>query len=148
MIKTNIVNLPDFPFNGKKVIQRLARMVKKYEHVKGRHVLSVIFVSEEEMYQINKQYRGMDSSTDVISFAEVDNGFGELPYELGDIFVNVDRIKSQAKSYGHSELREFAFLILHGMLHLLGYDHQTENEEKQMFALQEEILNCLAIERK
>ena len=61
MIKTNIVNLPDFPFNGKKVIQRLARMVKKYEHVKGRHVLSVIFVSEEEMYQINKQYRGMDS---------------------------------------------------------------------------------------
>ncbi|HPX21073.1 MAG TPA: rRNA maturation RNase YbeY, partial [Bacilli bacterium] len=84
----------------------------------------------------------------VISFAEVDSGYDHLPYELGDIFVNTDRVKSQADSYGHSEKREFAFLILHGMLHLLGYDHQTETDEKRMFALQDEILNRLAIERK
>jgi probable rRNA maturation factor len=118
------------------------------EKVKGRHVLSVIFVNEEEMHQINKQYRNIDRSTDVISFAEVDSGYDHLPYELGDIFVNTDRVKSQADSYGHSEKREFAFLILHGMLHLLGYDHQTETDEKRMFALQDEILNRLAIERK
>jgi len=148
MIRTNIVNLPDYPFNGRKVIRSLARMVKKVEKVKGRHVLSVIFVNEEEMHQINKQYRNIDRSTDVISFAEVDSGYGHLPYELGDIFVNTDRVKSQADSYGHSEKREFAFLILHGMLHLLGYDHQTETDEKRMFALQDEILNRLAIERK
>ncbi|HOE78180.1 MAG TPA: rRNA maturation RNase YbeY [Bacilli bacterium] len=148
MIRTNIVNLPDYPFNGRKVIRSLARMVKKVEKVKGRHVLSVIFVNEEEMHQINKQYRNIDRSTDVISFAEVDSGYDHLPYELGDIFVNTDRVKSQADSYGHSEKREFAFLILHGMLHLLGYDHQTETDEKRMFALQDEILNRLAIERK
>lgn len=148
MIRTNIVNLPDYPFNGRKVIRSLARMVKKVEKVKGRHVLSVIFVNEEEMHQINKQYRNIDRSTDVISFAEVDSGYVHLPYELGDIFVNTDRVKSQADSYGHSEKREFAFLILHGMLHLLGYDHQTETDEKRMFALQDEILNRLAIERK
>lgn len=148
MIRTNIVNLPDYPFNGRKVIRSLARMVKKVEKVKGRHVLSVIFVNEEEMHQINKLYRNIDRSTDVISFAEVDSGYDHLPYELGDIFVNTDRVKSQADSYGHSEKREFAFLILHGMLHLLGYDHQTETDEKRMFALQDEILNRLAIERK
>lgn len=148
MIRTNIVNLPDYPFNGRKVIRSLARMVKKVEKIKGRHVLSVIFVNEEEMHQINKQYRNIDRSTDVISFAEVDSGYDHLPYELGDIFVNTDRVKSQADSYGHSEKREFAFLILHGMLHLLGYDHQTETDEKRMFALQDEILNRLAIERK
>ncbi|HPN90297.1 MAG TPA: rRNA maturation RNase YbeY [Bacilli bacterium] len=148
MIRTNIVNLPDYPFNGRKVIRSLARMVKKVEKVKGRHVLSVIFVNEEEMHQINKQYRNIDRSTDVISFAEVDSGYDHLPYELGDIFVNTDRVKSQADSFGHSEKREFAFLILHGMLHLLGYDHQTETDEKRMFALQDEILNRLAIERK
>ncbi|HPD12366.1 MAG TPA: rRNA maturation RNase YbeY [Bacilli bacterium] len=109
MIRTNIVNLPDYPFNGRKVIRSLARMVKKVEKVKGRHVLSVIFVNEEEMHQINKQYRNIDRSTDVISFAEVDSGYDHLPYELGDIFVNTDRVKSQADSYGYSEKREFAF---------------------------------------
>lgn len=148
MIKTNIVNLPNYSFKGKKIIKRLAKMVNRIEQVKGRHVLSVIFVDEDEMHRINKQYRGIDRSTDVISFALADGINEGLPYELGDIFVNIERVKSQAESYGHSELREFAFLILHGMLHLLGYDHLTEADERQMFARQDEILNRLAIERK
>ena len=82
--------------------------------------------------------------TDVISFAEIDydGEFGDDSY-LGDIFINVDRVKSQARKYGHSEKREFCFLFVHGMLHLNGYDHMTKEEEKEMFDLQDKIIGDL-----
>ena len=106
-------------------------------------VFSIIFVSEEEIQRINKEYRGIDKITDVISFAFEDNenvSYNDIRI-LGDIYICIPRMKSQAKDYGHSEKRELSFLTVHGLLHLLGYDHQEKEEEKEMFELQELILN-------
>ncbi|HHW69209.1 MAG TPA: rRNA maturation RNase YbeY, partial [Tenericutes bacterium] len=100
--------------------------------------------------EINKEYRNIDAPTDVISFALEDNMEYNLPMfrVLGDIYISIDKVKSQALEFGHSELREFAFLTIHGLLHLLGYDHMDENEEKIMFSLQEVILNEYGIKRE
>ena len=99
----------------------------------------------EEIHEINKTYRGIDRPTDVISFAlmdsEDDYEMMEDDNELGDIFINVEAIRNQAKEYGHSLRREVCFLFTHGLLHLLGYDHMEEDEEKEMFALQDVILD-------
>ena len=107
--------------------------------------LSVILVGPVTIHRINRDYRNIDRVTDVISFASLDSedfDMGERT-ELGDIFINRNRVFSQAEEYGHSVKREFLFLIVHGMLHLFGYDHMTEEEEKEMFALQKEVLGDL-----
>lgn len=107
--------------------------------------LSVIFVTPEQIHEINREYRNVDRPTDVISFALQDDMTNviveEEEEELGDIFINVEAIRSQAKSYGHSIRREACFLFCHGVLHLLGYDHMTEEDEKEMFHLQDVILD-------
>lgn len=107
--------------------------------------LSVIFVNDSQIHEVNRDYRSIDRPTDVISFAlkDQDNEYEmvEGTNEIGDIFINIDAIRRQAKEYGHSEKRESCFLFTHGLLHLLGYDHMNEDEEKVMFALQNEILN-------
>ncbi len=108
-------------------------------------VFSVIFVDEAKIQKINREYRGVDRVTDVISFAFEDSI--DVSYDfrfLGDI----PRMKEQALEYGHSEKRELSFLVVHGLLHLLGYDHQTEEEEKEMFSKQEVILNAANIKRE
>ena len=112
-------------------------------------VLNIIIVNNSYIHKINKEYRGVDKETDVISFAlEDDDTFVSLPIRvLGDIYISIDRVKSQALEYGHSETREIAFLTVHGILHLLGYDHIDEADEKVMFAKQDDILNNLQIER-
>ncbi|MBO4245309.1 MAG: rRNA maturation RNase YbeY [Bacilli bacterium] len=119
-----------------------------HEHVDNA-VFSIIFVDEAEIQKINKEYRGIDRVTDVISFAFEDNE--DIAYEdfrvLGDIYICIPRMQEQAASYGHSEKRELAFLTCHGLLHLLGYDHQTKKEEEIMFGLQELILNGTNITR-
>lgn len=120
------------------------------EHEKVENaIFSVIFVDDEEIHRINKEYRHVDRVTDVISFAFEDNE--EKIYNniriLGDIYICIPQMKRQAKSYGHSEKRELSFLCVHGLLHLLGYDHMNESEEKIMFGLQEMILNEKNIKR-
>lgn len=121
----------------------------KHEKVEGS-VFSVVFVSLEEIHQMNLSYRGIDRPTDVISFA-LEDGEEDASFfgvrTLGDIYVCIDRMKEQAISYGHSQKRELSFLVCHGLLHLLGYDHMEQEEEKVMFGLQEEILNGLGITR-
>ncbi len=106
-------------------------------------IFSVIFVEDEEIHAMNRDYRGVDRVTDVISFAFEDNN--DLVYNeirmLGDIYICIPQMKRQAESYAHSEKRELSFLAVHGLLHLLGYDHMNEEDEKVMFALQELILN-------
>lgn len=112
-------------------------------------VFNIIIVDSETIQEINKTYRGIDRITDVISFALEDNE--DVVYEdfrlLGDIYICVDKIYSQAEEYGHSVLRELSFLTVHGFLHLLGYDHMSEEDEKVMFKRQEEILNGYGITR-
>lgn len=102
------------------------------------------------MHELNKTYRGIDRTTDVLSFAFEDNETIECDYRmLGEIFVSIPKMKGQAIEYGHSETRELAFLVVHGILHLLGYDHTLgEKEEKEMFSRQELVLNEFEETRK
>ena len=104
--------------------------------------LSLILVDLEEITRINKEYRNKDYATDVISFED-----GEDEEYLGDIFISVDKAIEQAKEYGHSIEREFAFLLVHGVLHLHGYDHIEYEEEQEMFKVQKEILERLNYKR-
>ena len=113
--------------------------------------VSCVLVDEERIQEINREYRHIDRSTDVISFAMEDNDqfyVEGMPRTLGDIFISVDHAKKQAEEYGHSLRREMCFLFTHGILHLLGYDHMTDEQEKEMFGLQDEILGALSIERE
>ncbi len=116
------------------------------ENVKNAY-FDVIFIDDDKMHEMNKEYRGIDRTTDVLSFALEDNDkFKTEVRELGDIFVSIPKMKAQAEEYGHSEKRELSFLVCHGLLHLLGYDHtRSEEDEKIHFGKQEEILNDLNI---
>ena len=98
--------------------------------------------------KLNKEYRNIDRETDVITFAlEDDKTFNPEERILGDIYISIDKAKSQSIEYGHSLERELCFLSVHGMLHLLGYDHMEKEEERVMFNLQEEILDEMGIKR-
>ena len=112
-------------------------------------VVNIIIVDNKRIREINKEYRKIDKETDVISFAlEDDDTFIELPIRvLGDIYISIDKVKVQASEYGHSEKREICFLVVHGILHLLGYDHMNASDEKVMFSKQEKILDELDIRR-
>ena len=104
---------------------------------------SLVLTDDEEVHYLNKTYRNIDRTTDVLSFALNDNGSFPGPVNvLGDIYISIPKMKEQAIEYGHSEKRELSFLAVHGLLHLLGYDHTLgPKEEKEMFDLQKEILN-------
>lgn len=113
--------------------------------------VSCVLVDDERIHEINREYRHIDRSTDVISFTMEDNDqfyVEGMPRTLGDIFISVDHAKKQAEEYGHSLRREMCFLFTHGILHLLGYDHMTDEQEKEMFGLQDQILGALSIERE
>lgn len=132
------------------ILKPLLEYARKKENLEDTELeFSVIIVDNERIHEINKQYRGIDRPTDVISFALEDNEEISLDnYRiLGDIYISIDKVKEQAREYGHSEKRELAFLTIHGFLHLLGYDHMKPEEEKIMFAKQEEILNGFGIKR-
>ena len=109
-------------------------------------VISVSFIDNVEIHKINKEYRKIDRPTDVISFAFLDNEDREKEYQsgfpviLGDIYISLDKASEQAKEYGHSLKRELCFLFVHGLLHLLGYDHMKKEDEEIMFPLQDKIL--------
>ena len=129
--------------------KKIIEFALKHENLKNVN-FNVIFVDSEKIRQINRDYRKIDRETDVISFAlgdgeaNIDFEFGRL---LGDIYICIPKMKAQAKEYGHSLTREMGFLTVHGLLHLLGYDHMTKEEEKVMFQKQEEILNAYGLKR-
>lgn len=113
-------------------------------------IFSIIFIDDEKMQELNNTYRGIDRTTDVLSFAFEDNEEvirGDRI--LGSIFVSIPKMEEQAREYGHSKTRELSFLVVHGLLHLLGYDHtKGEKEEKEMFSRQELVLNEFEETRK
>ena len=115
--------------------------------IKNKKEFNIIFVDDEEIQRINRQYRNIDRVTDVISFALCDDPDNQMEDELGDIFIDLDQAFRQAEDYGHSITREVAFLAVHGYLHLCGYDHMTEEDERIMFSLQELILDGKNIKR-
>ena len=112
-------------------------------------VFNIIFVSNEKIHEINFNYRGVDKVTDVISFALEDANDVKEPGMriLGDIYIAINAAYNQAEIYGHSNIREICFLATHGILHLLGYDHMEEEEEKIMFTKQKELLESYEIIR-
>ncbi|WP_100488631.1 rRNA maturation RNase YbeY [Sporolactobacillus pectinivorans] len=121
----------------------------------GEVECSLTFVGNPRIQEINREYRGIDRPTDVISFALEEIADDEVPIlpeegeprVLGDIIVSIDKAREQAAAYGHSFERELGFLVVHGLLHLLGYDHTSETEEKEMFGLQEKILSTFGLNR-
>ncbi len=112
-------------------------------------MFNVIIVDNPRIHEINREYRGIDRETDVISFAlEDDKSFNRTDIRiLGDIYISIDKVISQSEEYGHSFKRELFFLALHGLLHLLGYDHMKKEDEIVMFGKQEEVLKKYGIER-
>lgn len=128
--------------NDYSYLDDVIKRVMKHENVINAN-FSIVFVSNEKIQEINKNYRNKDSITDVISFAFEDNEYiiNDEMRSLGEIYICIPRMIEQAKEYGHSEVRELSFLTVHGLLHLLGYDHMTKSEEKVMFKIQEEVLN-------
>ena len=110
---------------------------------------NIIIVDNNKIRELNRDYRKIDRETDVISFALEDNMTIKLDHRmLGDIYISIDKARLQAIEYNHSLLRELAFLSIHGLLHLLGYDHMSSDEEKIMFDKQKEILDSYGIKRE
>ncbi|MGN1387572.1 MAG: rRNA maturation RNase YbeY [Bacillus sp. (in: firmicutes)] len=137
------------------LIEQLLQFAAKEENIEEECELSVTFVDDEAIREINREYRDKDSATDVISFALEEMGEGEMeivgadmPRVLGDIIISVDTAKAQAEEYGHSTNREIGFLALHGFLHLLGYDHMTKEDEVIMFTKQRDILEKYGLSRE
>lgn len=141
------------------ILEKLLQIAGEQEAVATGEI-ALTFVDDEEIRQLNKDYRGIDRPTDVLSFAMSEMGEDEfdIHYEaddepevscdlLGDIIISVPRAIAQAEEYGHSVERELGFLFVHGFLHLIGYDHGTDEEEKEMFAKQEQILQKAGLAR-
>ena len=129
--------------------KKIIEYALKYEKLENVE-FNVIFVDSKTIRKINKDYRGIDRVTDVISFA-LEDGEGIKDFEfgrlLGDIYICVEKMQEQAEEYGHSLLREQGFLTVHGLLHLLGYDHMTKEDEEKMFKEQELILDGYGLKR-
>ncbi len=127
------------------MIKRAVKATLKSEDWQGRAEVSITVVDDDRIKELNAAHRGIDSPTDVLSFPLNDGD--DIGEELGDIVISMERADIQAKEYGHSLDRELAFLTVHSTLHLLGYDHMIEEEEKEMFDRQEKILISMGIPR-
>lgn len=130
-------------YNG--LYNKLFEKTIKMLNIDDRALMSVTFVDRETIHFINKTYRNIDKETDVISFAFLDDKNesikGDLPFlDIGEIYICYDVADENRKNYGNSIRRELCFLFVHGLLHLLGYDHMTKEDEEIMFPLQEKIL--------
>ncbi len=140
MNKFDIID--EYGYKDYKILDKVLKRTLKLEKVHNA-LFSVVLVDEQTIQELNRDYRKIDRVTDVISFAFEDNDKKEYNKMriLGDIYICIPRMKQQAIEYGHSETRELAFLGVHGLLHLLGYDHMEKEDEEVMFGKQELILN-------
>ena len=143
-------NLTEEKVEEEKLLEEVLMFAMKKEKLENTS-FDVIFVDNNYIHELNKNYRNIDRETDVITFALEDddrviNGSNERM--LGDIYISLDKAHSQAEEYGHSFKRELSFLAVHGFYHLLGYDHMTEEEEKIMFGKQEEVLQEFGIKKE
>jgi probable rRNA maturation factor len=137
------------------MLEKLLSHAAKEEGVEAGSEVSIMFVNNERITEINRDYRGKDQPTDVISFALDDEEEGDdpiiydeqIPHLLGEIVISVPKIEEQAADYGHSFERELGFLCVHGFLHLLGYDHMTDKDEKEMFDKQKVLLEQYGLTR-
>ena len=111
--------------------------------------LSIVLTDDSAIRELNQSYRGVDRPTDVLSFSQREGEDGNIsPEILGDVVVSLDRAHEQAREYGHSFERELGFLVVHGILHLLGWDHEMPDDEARMMAKTEEILEGIGLIRE
>ena len=149
MNEVAIYNETDEEFTYSDIIEKVVNKAFETEDIK-KASCSIIIVDNTFIHKLNKEYRGIDRVTDVISFALEDDKSMIIPDDirlLGDIYICLDKAKKQAKEYGHSLERELCFLAVHGVYHLLGYDHENEEDAKIMFKKQEEVLMEYGITR-
>lgn len=154
-----------FPFDAEETAKTVCRAVLEEEHCPYEVQITIVITDNEEIREMNRESRGIDRETDVLSFPNVDfEREGEFRIDedrksdyfdldtgeliLGDIMISADKMKQQAEEYGHSLQREFAFLVAHSMFHLCGYDHMEESAAEVMERKQEEVLRCLGISRE
>lgn len=142
MNKIEIFNQLDKEIDELDDVKRVIDIAIKHQKLDNLE-FNIIIVDNEYIHNLNRDYRGIDRPTDVITFALEDNkDFVTLDHRvLGDIYISLDKAIEQAEEYGHGLKREICFLAVHGFLHLLGYDHMKKEEEEVMFGLQEVILN-------
>lgn len=143
-----IINRLDIEIEEKQVLEDFVSYCVNKLKLKNV-VFNVIIINNEEIHKLNKKYRGIDRATDVITFALEDQKDGPSlnVRMLGDIYISYDKVISQALEYGHSKTREICFLAVHGLLHLLGYDHIKKEDEEKMFGIQKELLNNYGIKK-
>lgn len=140
-----------------KTIQKVIEQCFKEEHLENSKLyISITLTTPENIHQINKEYRDVDRETDVLSFPmfeknEIDEKIKNNDFEhediLGDIVISIEKVKGQAIEYGHSFEREFAYMLVHGFYHLMGYDHIKEEDKAVMRPKEEKVLNALGIRR-
>ena len=149
MNEVSIYNNTSEEFHYEDIIEKVVNKALEKEKIK-KASCSIIIVDNDYIHKLNKEYRGINRPTDVISFALEDDKTMVIPDEirlLGDIYISIDKAKEQAKEYGHSLERELCFLAVHGIYHLLGYDHEKEEAAEIMFKKQEEVLEEYGITR-
>lgn len=149
MNELDIFNQTDEEISELETVKDVLNYAIKKENLENV-IFNVIIVDNNYIHELNKNYRHIDRETDVITFALEDEKDMVIPDDervLGDIYISIDKARSQAEEYGHSLLRELSFLAVHGFYHLLGYDHMTKEEEEVMFSKQEEVLHECNIER-
>lgn len=150
MNKIEIFNQLDEEINELETVEKVLLSAIKKEKLEDVS-FNLIIVDNEYIHELNKNYRGIDRETDVITFALEDEDSIVVPEEegrnLGDIYISIDKARSQAEEFGHGLLRELSFLAVHGFYHLLGYDHMNPEDEEVMFKKQEEVLEEYGITR-
>lgn len=156
ILVANHQNKVDFTPGMEEIISKVLQEAAEQFKLPGETEVSVALVDDEEIRVLNRDYRGLDEPTDVLSFAfDDETDTGDIPFAaagevhiLGDIVISLERAKNQAAEYGHSFEREIGFLTIHGMLHLLGFDHQEEGEEQEMRRWEEMILQKIKMTRE
>lgn len=149
MNKVEVFNQTEEEIKELETVEKVLESALKKEELTNVS-FNLIIVDNSYIHELNKTYRGIDRETDVITFALEDEDSLVLPNDervLGDIYISIDKARSQAEEYGHGLLRELSFLAVHGFYHLLGYDHMTPEDEKVMFGKQEEVLSDYGISR-
>lgn len=149
-IELSIDNRTEFKIEFKKELIQIILNLAKYFNIEKHINVDLTIVNNEEIQKLNKEYRGKDYATDILSFDFGNDGlYDTLPFvHLGELVVSYEKVISQANEFNHSVKREFCYLFTHGLVHLMGYDHEEENERIEMNRIVDEIFNPLNITRE
>ena len=136
MIKINYINQYNKNLKYKSIITSIIKLGYKHLNLTEKYIISVVLIDNQQIQELNRDFRNIDKPTDVLSF----ENYGD-PYEIGDVFISIDKVQEQAEDLKHSFKYELAFIALHGFLHCLGYDHITDEDNIEMNKIQDIIIS-------